>query len=94
MAIYDENSGLLMYVQVFTKTSYLLFRCPVTEAKYIHSSTLMIFLNQYNLQKFNEKFEKLLFKGNLHVLSASPIKKIKGFLKKIILIICLKESKS
>ena len=54
----------------------------------------MIFLNQYNLQKFNEKFEKLLFKGNLHVLSASPIKKIKGFLKQIILIICLKESKS
>ena len=38
------------------------------ETKYICSSTLMVFLNQYNLQEFNERFEKLLFKGNLHAL--------------------------
>ena len=54
------------YVQAFTKTSYLLFWGPVMETKYIRSSTLLVFLNRYNLQEFNERFEKLLFNGNLH----------------------------
>ena len=51
------------YVRAFTKTSYLLFWHPVMETKYICNS---IFLNRYNLQEFNERFEKLLFNGNLH----------------------------
>ena len=76
MTIYGENPVLLMYVQVFTKTSYLLFWRPVTETKYIRSSTFMVFLNRYNLQEFNERFEKLLFKGNLHAPSANHNPKV------------------
>ena len=53
----------LQYVQAFTKTSYLLFLRPVMETKYIRSSTLMVFLNRYNIQ---ERFGKILINGNLH----------------------------
>ena len=51
------------YVQAFTKISYLLFWRPVMETIYIRSSTLMVFLNRYNIQ---ERFGKILFNGNLH----------------------------